>query len=490
MTDAPSGTLIRHVRLGPGGPLRDLRIKGDRVAAVLDGASPEPGERVVDAEGGTVLPGLWDSHVHSGQWAVARRRVDLTPAGSAQEAVALVAAAARGTAAGGGVLEGHGYRDAFWPERPHKRLLEAALPGRPVVLLSNDLHTAWFSPAALALVGLGEHPTGVLLEKEAYAAVAALPPAPPRRLDEWVTEAMTAAAARGVVGILDFEYADNPTDWARRASERRLDVRVACSLPAYRLDDAIARGLRTGEPIDGGGSLLEMGPIKLFVDGSLNTRTAYCEAAYPDGAHGRLETPGDELRAVMERAAAHGLRCAVHAIGDLAVDIALSAIEDTGYPARVEHAQLVRERDLPRFARPGLIASVQPAHQPDDRDVADAQWHGRTGRAFPYAGLLAAGATLEFGSDAPVAPLDPWDGIAAAVFRTDDDRPAWHPEQAIPLEAALAAASRGRTAVAEGDVADLVIVEHDPATVTAAGLAGIGVWGTMLAGRWTHGPMD
>jgi hypothetical protein len=317
--------------------------------------------------------------------------------------------------------------------------------------------------------------------------MAALPPPAEEDLDRWVAEATTAAAARGVVGLLDFEYADNLTDWRRRVTTHRVDVRVACSIPRDRLDDAIAAGVRTGDLVPGTAGLVEAGPVKLFVDGSLNTRTAYCADPYPGGGgHGSLETPLDELVGVMERASAHGVLPAVHAIGDLAAGVALDAFEQVGCAGRIEHAQLIRTADFARFARPGLVAGVQPAHAPDDRDVADRHWPGRTGRAFAYAGLHEAGARLELGSDAPVAPLDPWDGIAAAVARTDDEREPWHPEQAIPLEVALQAAGRGRGRISAGDPADLVIVADDPAGLDPARLRAAEVLGTLLAGRWTH----
>lgn len=118
--------------------------------------------------------------------------------------------------------------------------------------------------------------------------------------------------------------------------------------------------------------------------------------------------------------------------------------------------------------------------------MAELHWPGRTGRAFAYAGLLAAGATLELGSDAPVAPLDPWDGVAAAVARTDDERAPWHPEQAISLPDALAAAARGRRGIRAGDPADLVITAGEPAAADPAALRGVEVLGTLLGGRWTY----
>ncbi|MEV0974013.1 amidohydrolase [Microtetraspora glauca] len=491
------GLVLRNARVGLRGPLRHILIIGGRVAAVLDEppGSAQIGDLTaghtragavedVDLEGATVLPGLWDAHVHSVQWAQARRRIDLGGARSAREAAELVLPHLRPSGLATEVIMGYGFRDALWADVPDRSLLPDA---HPVVLISNDLHTAWLSGAALALIGRGDHPTGVLREAECYNALVALPPPPRELLDRWVAESTVAAARIGVTGMLDFELADNVTDWLRRFREQEVAVRVACSIPRSGLDEAIARGLRTGDTVAGSGGWLEVGPVKMFVDGSLNTRTAYCDDPYPgSGDHGRLETPPAELAAIMEHAARHGLHPAVHAIGDLASSIALDAFERVGCPGRIEHAQLVRAADFARFARPGLVAGVQPAHAPDDREVADTHWCGRTSRAFAYADLLAAGATLELGSDAPVAPLDPWDGIASAVTRTDDERPPWHPEQAISLKDALAAASRGRSTVREGEPADLMILERDPSLLASGELRRPSVLGTLVGGRWTH----
>ncbi|MFC4533389.1 amidohydrolase [Sphaerisporangium dianthi] len=477
---ARADLVLANARVGLGGAPRQVLIAGGRVAEVRAEPSGVRGAEVVDLQGATLLPGLWDAHVHSVQWAQARRRIDLSGARSAREAAALVAQSPRTPEP----VMGFGFRDALWPDRPHKSLLPAT---HPVVLISNDLHMIWLGPAALALIGRPDHPNGVLRDGECYDALAALPAPPTARLDAWVAEATAAAAELGVVGLRDFEFADNVTDWTRRAGERDVAVRVACSIPRNRLEEAIARGLRTGDPVPGSDGLLEVGPVKIFLDGSLNTRTAYCDDPYPGSAgHGRLEMSPEELAETMALAARHGLHPAVHAIGDLAASIALDAFELVGCPGRIEHAQLVRAGDFPRFARPGLVASVQPAHAPDDREVADDQWRGRTSRAFAYAGLLAAGARLELGSDAPVSPLDPWDGIASAVARTDDERPPWHPEQAIPLRDALAAAAGGRTGVRAGDPADLMVLERDPSLLGPRELRRPAVLGTLLGGRWTH----
>ncbi|MCR6483414.1 amidohydrolase family protein [Amycolatopsis sp. OK19-0408] len=476
--------LLRRVRVGLGGQLSDVRVNDGRVTAITEPGSPGFAARLVDGHGGTLLPGLVDAHVHMVQWATFRRRIPLEAARSAAQACELLLAHLLATPSQPSELVvGAGFRDGLWPDKPHKELLQRALPGRAVALFSADLHTLWLSPAALKLIGR-DHPTGVLLENDCMSATAQLPTAAIEVQDRWVTEAVTAAAARGVTEIVDYEYADTVTDWTRRATPA---ARVSCVIARHLLDQTIERGLRTGDVLPDSDGLLTVGPYKLFVDGSLNTRTAYCHDPYPGtDSPGLLELPLSSLVPLMERASSHGLIPAVHAIGDEANTIALDAFAQVGCPGRIEHAQLLSSADVARFAALGVIAAVQPAHQPDDRDVADVYWEGRTSRAFPYRSLLASGARLEFGSDAPVAPLDPWDGIASAVFRTDDERPAWHPEQALPLVDALAAASGGRRGVSVGDVADLMVTAADPSGLSAGDLRTLPVTATLLGGRVTH----
>jgi predicted amidohydrolase YtcJ len=177
---------------------------------------------------------------------------------------------------------------------------------------------------------------------------------------------------------------------------------------------------------------------------------------------------------------------------DRANSLALQAFAATGAHGSIEHAQLIDRSDLARFAALGVTASVQPEHALDDRDVADHHWAGRTDRAFVLRSLLDAGARLAFGSDAPVAPLDPWVAIAAASARTRDDRPPWHPEQAITVAEAVAASTgagavRGdRARIEVGAVADLAVLDSDPYTCSAAALRALPVAGTLLGGEWTH----
>src|SRR5690606_13012882 len=148
-----------------------------------------------------------------------------------------------------------------------------------------------------------------------------------------------------------------------------------------------------------------------------------------------------------------------------------------------EHAQLLRDDDVERIARLGLVASVQPEHLLDDRDVADHHWAGRTARAFAFGSMARAGVRMAFGSDAPVAPLDPWAAIAAAVFRSRDDREPWHRAQRLDLATAIASSVRSRVAV--GEPADLAVVDADPIAATPPEqLRGTPVAAALCAGEW------
>lgn len=482
--------VIRNARLPGSDAIVDVGVEGGIVARLgyIDPAAPAG--RTIDAGERWVIPGLWDNHVHFSQWAQTLRRLDVSAASSAAETAVVVAnrLAAAPTVES---LVGFGFRDGLWPDAPNRALLDAVSGGVPVVLVSGDLHCCWLNTAALARHGFADHPTGLLREDDCFAVVQAIGTAAETVLDDWVDSAARQAASRGVVGIVDLEMAWNLDDWRRRIGRGTNTLRVEFGIYPQHLQRAIGLGLRSGAVIDGTGGLLTVGPYKVITDGSLNTRTAYCFDEYPGlegrpGARGLLSVPPGELIAQLRTAVGAGLRPAVHAIGDHANALALDAFEELGCAGSIEHAQLLAAADIERFARLGVVASVQPEHAVDDRDVADRYWAGRTDRAFVLADLLAAGAELAFGSDAPVAQLDPWVTMAAAVGRTRDDRAPWHPEQAILRQAALAASARGRHRVEVGDVADLVICEIDPFTASVADLRRMPVAATLLAGEFTH----
>ncbi|MGO4299994.1 amidohydrolase [Leifsonia sp. RAF41] len=460
----------------------DVVLDGARIAAVSPaGHTAVGGGERIPLEGRWLIPGLWDHHVHFTQWAQTARRLDVSRAASAADAAELVARRAAAEP-GDDLIVGFGFHDALWPDLPTRELLDAAA-ARPVVLIAGDLHCSWLNTAAAQRFA-PDSTDAVLREDASFAVTSLLAAADDATLDRWADDAARAAAARGVVGIVDLEYGWNLDVWTRRMAAGADSLRVEFGIYGDHLSRAADLGLRTGDSIPGTAGLLTVGPFKVISDGSLNTRTALCSHAYPDGGHGVANLTPAELVERMRFAVSHGLEPAVHAIGDEANRRALDAFEQVGAGGRIEHAQLIAESDIPRFGRLGVTASVQPEHAMDDRDVADRLWEGRTDLAFPLAALHASGARLAFGSDAPVAPLDPWAAIASAVGRTRDGREPWHPEQSVSAEVALRASVR--SAVAPGQPADLVVVDRDPFACAPDDLRTIPVAATLLAGRFTH----
>ena len=451
--------------------------------------------RVVDLDGRCVIPGLWDEHVHMTQWALAAGRIDLSGATSAREAAAVVRSRlgsstpgdSGGEADGGLTLVGVGFRDAVWADAPSLELLDGATAGVPTALISHDLHCVWLNSAAAARYGVSVGADGLLREDPAFELTRELGRLPDEAVDAMVREAGRAAAACGIVGIVDFEMVWNRDTWLRRIAAGFDSLRVDAGVYPQDLDRAIGEGMRTGQPVPGGAELLRVGPLKVLIDGSLNTRTAYCVDPYPHGGRGLLTVSEPELLGLLVKARAAGFVPAVHAIGDGANEVALNAFEAAGIRGRIEHAQFVRRQDFARFGELGITASVQPAHALDDRDAADSNWAGRTERAFPLRSLLDAGATLALGSDAPVAPLEPWTAMSAATTRAGQDgREPWHPEQALTRQEALAASSRGRRRISVGDPADVVVLDADPLAVPDAEFAAMPLAATLVAGRFTY----
>ena len=230
------------------------------------------------------------------------------------------------------------------------------------------------------------------------------------------------------------------------------------------------------------------------MDGTLGSATA----RLLDGSGVEL-TSSARLAEIVREAAAAGWPVGVHAIGDAANRAALDAFEATadewrplGLRQRIEHAQLLDAAELPRFAAIGVAASVQFTHAPSDRDLADRVWEGHPG-AYAYRSLHDAGARLANGSDAPVEELDPLKGIAAAVLRTLDERPAWRPEQALTVETALRATcvepawlahdEHRRGTLAPGKLADVVVLDRDPVTCPEDELPHLTVDATLMGGH-------
>jgi predicted amidohydrolase YtcJ len=487
-----------------------LAIAGDRIAGgVGTHETAMPGPQRVDLGGRCVVPGFSDAHVHFPTWALARGEVRLEGTDSVEEAVSRVRGAL-GSVGEGGWLRGRGWRSAEWPEQPTKEALDEVTGPVPTALLAQDSHSLWLNSAALAQAngdlevpgGVVERdadgePTGVLREEACWHFRDRWIHVPDDEYVAAMRDGLRVAASRGVTAVHDKDgWIGALGFWQTLEADEALTLRVWQSLPHEQLDRLAELGLRSGF----GSSMLRVGYLKAFMDGTLGSQTA----RMLDGSGVQI-TSREELAEIVRRAAAAGWPVGVHAIGDLANREALDAFEETrdlwaplGLRQRIEHAQLLAPEDVDRFAALDVAASVQFSHAPSDRDLADRFWTGKTDGAYAYRSLRDSGALIANGSDAPIEELDPLAGIAAAVLRTLDDRPAWHPEQVLtPLEALVATCvnpawlaydEHHRGKLVPAFLADLVVLDRDPAAVDIDELPEVQVVATMVGGRWTHNP--
>lgn len=464
-----------------GGPTVDVALTDGVVTAIVDRFDGLATEEI-ECGGRWMIPGLWDEHVHTNLWAISTRRLDLSSVSSAAEAVRRIAEAL--STSTDEVFVAVNYRDALWPDRLSVAALDAVSGNRPVLLISGDVHGSWLNSAGLQRFGVTAHDDGRIAEDEAFRVQVLANQIDDAVLDDWVADALRNAAARGVTGIVDFEMRDSAPDWVRRSDAGLMSTRVEASVYRAHLDDAIADGRATGRILDRR-SLVRAGYFKSITDGSLGTRTAWCSHPYPDGSFGAANVNYDELRADVARAHSAGIVPAIHAIGDRANHAVLNVFEELGIGGRLEHAQQVQLDDVPRFASLGVVASVQPEHAMDDRDAAEQLWGRALEGAYLLRSLQEAGAVLAFGSDAPVARLDPWHAIASAVWRSRDGREPWRSTEALTLREAIAASTRSAQ-IAVGMTADLVVLDRDPSRATVDELRELPVALTLLGGVATH----
>ncbi|HTM58071.1 MAG TPA: amidohydrolase [Candidatus Udaeobacter sp.] len=506
MSEAPVDLLVTGARLWTDGETPSgadtLAILGNRIAAVgrKDDLRRLVGSRTrrIDAAEATVTPGLWDAHLHLLPWARSRAEVDLAGAASVDEACERVT---RGAARqpGDGPLIGRGWSAERWGEPPRRGALDPSFPARAVLLHSHDFHALWVNSRALADAGITREtrdPPGGLIERGPDGAPSGVVRENAVKLFATMLERgaeaagepaeLLASAARelhalGVTAIQDFERgaaAFNVMERFARGPGPKLRV-LQCVGPED-LDRVVALGLASGA----GDEMFRVGPLKLFADGTLNSRTAAMLEPFEGTASRGLEVlPPADLEALVERGLSAGFAVAIHAIGDRACRNALDAFERArlgprtpraALPSRIEHAQLVDPADVSRFATLGVAASMQPLHCTSDAAVAERAWGSRIRYSYPWRTLLDSGALLAFGSDAPVEPPSVAEGLGAACTRRRADgtpRDGFVPAQRIGLGAALRAYTEGPARLAglwprcgslrAGSLADLVVWDRD-----------------------------
>ncbi len=498
-----------------------VAVAEDRIVAV--GSSAEirkslPGSaRVIDARGGLLTPGFIDSHIHFLEGGQRLGWVQLSGANSRADFQKRVAAFAAGLCGGEWILGGDWDHEKWSGVLPTRDWIDSVTPANPVWVTRHDGHMGLANSLALELAGIWESTvdppggaiardaqgiaTGVVKDRAMDLVLRAIPPAGAAQEDAALAAAMSYVAERGVTSV------HNMGTWAnlavfRRAHERgELKTRIYAAVPLRtwpRLSEEIAAK-------GSGDSWLRIGALKEFVDGSLGSHTALFFDPYDDlpSDRGLLLTPESEMLQMMTAADAAGLHCITHAIGDRAIHILLNIYEEvaaTNGPRdrrlRVEHAQHLSARDIPRFGAQGVIASMQPYHAIDDGRWAErAIGKQRAQLTYPIRSLLDAGATVAMGSDWFVAPPTPLEGIfAAATRRTlDGANPGgWIPGQKISVMDALrgytvAAAFAGfeekeKGTITVGKLADMVLIDHDITSIPAEEIASAAVRATVLGG--------
>jgi predicted amidohydrolase YtcJ len=440
--------------------------------------------------GGRALPGLIDSHIHLEGLADRQLTLDLTGAASLEAALTRVEAWAARLPEDGWVI-GSGWYNDVWPNPafPTRRDLDMAAGGRPVYLRRKDGHSAWVSGAALKLAGIETGTpdsaggvidrdgrgvaTGILRETAINVVSEVVPRATDADFDAAMEQALDALSELGLTSVHSMDGARGFSCLQRLHSRNRLPVRVTYNLPLADLHHAERMGVRSGW----GDEWLRFWGVKAFLDGSLGSRTA--EMLDGSGTS-RLSQAG--LEEMIDRCARAELNVCLHAIGDGAVRRALDGLAKRRnawryWRPRIEHAQCVNPKDVPRFARIGVIASMQPIHAVADRELADQNWPRVTAHSYAWGALERAGARLAFGSDAPVETADPMLGIDAATSWRR--RAGWHPELAISRAKALRAYTAGAAyavgmerqlgSLRLGKLCDITVVDEGGVAATIVG---------------------
>lgn len=484
---------------GQGAPaLSAIGIAGGRIAALGSAAvkaHSSKATRVVDLAGAFVMPGFIDCHTHFLIGSDLLTQPNLREAKSPQEFARIVGEAARSLKPGQWVQGGSWDAELWGGELPDRSWMDPVTPDTPVAVQRLDLHMLALNSAALKAAGIDRNtpnvpggvivrdkdgnPTGILKDAAMDLAKRAIPAPTDADREASVRKGIAHGLSKGVTQVHTTEL-----DWMTHHALRRLrakgetDMRFYSFLPLQ--DWAKVKAL---VDVEGrGDDWLRWGGLKLQYDGSLGSRTAMFYEPYDD-APGNSGMPLHKMADVQQwtnDADAAGFQITIHAIGDKANDEALdifAAAAAKNGPRdrrfRVEHAQHLSAAAIPRFAKQQVVAAMQPYHSIDDgRWAIQRVGAERLKGTYAFKSLLDAGAKVAFGSDWPVAPLDPLTGVAAAVLRQtiDGANPGgWQPKQKLTMAQALRAYTEtnafagfqddrlGR--IAPGMLADFVVMD-------------------------------
>ncbi len=473
----------------------------------------------IDGQGRTLLPGLIDAHAHIISYGALQNSLNLVGVPSLDEAVQRIGDYATAKPHARWIL-GRGWNQVLWPVRefPTAADIDRVVAERPVWLRRIDGHAGWANSAAMKLAGIDDETpdpvggkilrdaagraTGVFIDMAMELIEAKVPKADKTDVRANANAAIEALLAEGLTSVHDAGISVMDAEvYMAMADDGELGLRIyAMTGGAGDVLDAI------GKPIYRyGNDRLEIAAVKLYTDGALGSRGAAMIEPYSDDVENRglAFWTQAELNAMVQKANKMGFQVGIHAIGDLGNRMALDAFElvQDGKPSplrnRVEHAQIVTLEDMPRFARLGVIASMQATHATSDKNMAeDRVGPQRILGGYAWRRMLDAGIVLANGSDFPVELSNPFHGLYAAVTRKGrDGEPdgGWYADQALTraealhsftLAAAYAARQEDRLGSLEpGKWADFIIIDRDYFTVPASEIDDIVVLETWVAGE-------
>ena len=465
LAEAPADTVILHGKVyaadGTGKFAQALAIRDGRVLAVgSDGAIAKlqgPATKVVDARGGAVTPGLIDTHVHFMMGSATLDQADVNGARDPATLQAKVKAFADAHPERPWIL-GFGY----FSDSLTAKDLDAVTGDRPAIMRAGDGHSMLANSKALALAGItadrpdpeggkfvrdaSGKPTGLLLETAQGIAAAAVPAETEADAMRMLALGTQAALSAGVTQIVNVGGTDDIALFDKARDAGKLGIRIYSALwlthdsktgelPqgfAFSREDADRfKAIRDGHRDD---AMLRLGIVKIMLDGVIESHTAALLAPYSDEPKnvGHANYTPEELNRVITMMDADGWQVMTHGLGDRAVRMALDAYEAAGKanppPARgrrdkIEHVESIDPAEVPRFARLGVTASLQPDHAGgmNDPKMEGRRWHylgyTRSAWGWPWKSIKAAGGRVAFGSDWPVAPLNIGPGMAVATGR-------------------------------------------------------------------------
>jgi predicted amidohydrolase YtcJ len=502
-----------------------VAIDGDRIVGTgttKDVMHAFTADEVLDLHGKVVYPGFTDAHAHLEGLGIAMMTLDLT--GDASLAVIREKVATEAHRTGGKFwVRGRGWDQNLWTGKrfPTAADLEVGVPDAPVFLVRIDGHAAWVNKRVLDLAGITAatpdppggkilrapdgSPTGVLVDNAIDLARTIMPPPTREERVHAVRLAVAECLRVGLTGVHDMG-ADLDLIGIYQELERKgeLPFRIAAAVdgPGAAMDSMLARGPIIGEAH----ARLTVRAVKLYADGALGSRGAALVEPYADdpGNRGITMQTADGLRALVAAAVRAGFQVCTHAIGDRANAMVLDAYErveqdaggKTDLRLRIEHAQVIAPMDIPRFAKLGIIPSMQPTHCTSDMYWAvERLGPVRARGAYAWRSLLDAGSIIPCGSDFPVERPSPLPGFASAVSRQDaDGRPegGWYAEQRMTRTEVLKGFTRWAAyaafresvlgSIEKGKAADLTVLDQDIMKIPVASIRGVKVSMTVVGG--------